>query len=78
MPFPLERTVPSLDPIIPALIRGYLCSGARVCGMPAWDRAFRTADLLMLLDINDLPLRLARHRAGTAPFKPQPSVALAA
>lgn len=59
--FPLDRTVPYLDPAIPGLIRGYLRSGARICGMPAWDPTFRSADLLMLLDMKDLPLRLARH-----------------
>lgn len=53
--------MPYLDPAIPGLIRGYLRSGARICGMPAWDRAFRSADLLMLLDMKDLPLKLARH-----------------
>ncbi len=59
--FALDQTVPYLDPNIPALTRGYLRSGARICGMPAWDQQLRAAELLMLLDMKDLPLRVARH-----------------
>jgi putative hemolysin len=39
---------------LPSLIRGYLRLGAVVCGPPALDRDFGTADFLMLLDINKL------------------------
>lgn len=78
VPFPLERTVPYLDPNIPGVIRGYLRSGARICGMPAWDRALGAADLLMLLDIHDLPVRLARHFGVNASAGTELAVALAA
>ncbi|MEO8602110.1 MAG: GNAT family N-acyltransferase [bacterium] len=36
---------------MPALLKGYLRLGAEVCGEPAWDSAFRTADLLVRLDV---------------------------
>jgi putative hemolysin len=38
----------------PPLIKGYLRIGAHVCGNPAWDPSFRTADLLLLLSITNM------------------------
>ncbi len=35
----------------PALVRAYLRLGAQVCGPPAWDPDFNTADLLMILPV---------------------------
>jgi putative hemolysin len=49
----------------PALIKGYLRCGAKVLGAPAWDPDFNTADLPMLLRIEDLPTRYRRHFLGT-------------
>src|SRR5215470_1458292 len=46
---------------IPALLKGYLRLGAWVCGEPAWDPEFNTADLLMLLSLERLDSRYARH-----------------
>ena len=45
----------------PALIKGYLRCGGKVLGPPAWDPDFNTADLAMLLRIEDLPSRYKRH-----------------
>lgn len=45
----------------PALIKGYLRLGAKVLGPPAWDPDFNTADLPMLMRIQDLPSRYRRH-----------------
>ncbi|MEP7296469.1 MAG: GNAT family N-acyltransferase [Burkholderiales bacterium] len=45
----------------PALIKGYLRCGAKVLGPPAWDPDFNTADLPMLLRIDDLPARYRKH-----------------
>jgi putative hemolysin len=45
----------------PPLIRGYLRAGAKICGRPAVDPQFNTADFLMLLDINALSRRYARR-----------------
>jgi L-ornithine Nalpha-acyltransferase len=39
---------------LPSLIKGYLRLGALVCGPPALDREFGTADFLVLLDIQNL------------------------
>jgi L-ornithine Nalpha-acyltransferase len=39
---------------LPSLIKGYLRLGALVCGPPALDREFGTADFLVLLDIRSL------------------------
>ncbi|MDP3820562.1 MAG: GNAT family N-acyltransferase [Burkholderiales bacterium] len=53
-----------LDVDAPALIKGYLRCGAKVLGAPAWDPHFNTADLPMLLRIDDLPARYRRHFLG--------------
>ncbi|MEO8806986.1 MAG: GNAT family N-acyltransferase [Burkholderiaceae bacterium] len=53
-----------LDVDAPALIKGYLRCGAKVLGPPAWDPHFNTADLPMLLRIEDLPGRYRRHFLG--------------
>ena len=48
----------------PALIKGYLRLGAKILGAPAWDPDFNTADLPMLMQVKDLPLRYRKHFAG--------------
>lgn len=45
---------------VPPLIKGYLRLGAYVCGDPAWDESFKTADLLLLLPMTSMS---PRHRA---------------
>ncbi|HUL41789.1 MAG TPA: GNAT family N-acyltransferase [Burkholderiales bacterium] len=44
---------------IPPLIKGYLHAGALVCGDPAWDPGFNTADFFMLLPFERLADRHA-------------------
>ncbi len=39
---------------VPKLLRTYLSVGARICGPPAWDRAFGTIDFLTLLDLKQI------------------------
>ncbi len=51
-----------IDP--PALIKGYLRLGAKVLGAPAWDPDFNTADLPMLMRIEDMPSRYRKHFLG--------------
>lgn len=51
-------------PELPPLIKGYLRMGAYVCGEPAWDADFNTADLLMLLPMSRLNPRYAKHYLG--------------
>src|SRR5512143_850837 len=46
---------------LPPLIKGYLRLGAMVCGEPAWDPDFNTADLLMLLPMKQLDRGYARR-----------------
>ncbi|MBL3557307.1 MULTISPECIES: GNAT family N-acetyltransferase [Marinobacter] len=46
---------------VPALIKAYMRLGARVCGEPCWDPDFRCADLLVVLDVNNLASRYSRH-----------------
>jgi len=48
-------------PRLPALLKGYLRAGAWICGEPAWDSEFRTADLPVLLPIERVEGRYARH-----------------
>lgn len=63
---PVEQLDDSLDVAPPALIKGYLRLGAKVLGPPAWDPDFNSADLPMMLRINDLPARYARHFSGAS------------
>jgi putative hemolysin len=60
-PLPLAQLDARRDAVPPPLVKGYLRSGAIVCGAPAYDAAFGTADLLMLLDVPLLSARYARH-----------------
>jgi len=46
---------------IPKLLRAYLTLGAKICGLPALDRKFKTIDFLTFLDLETLH-PLARQR----------------
>jgi putative hemolysin len=46
---------------LPPLIKGYVRLGAWICGAPAWDASFRTADFLMLLSVARLDQRYVRR-----------------
>ncbi|NBO64132.1 MAG: GNAT family N-acetyltransferase [Acidobacteria bacterium] len=43
------------------ILRGYLRTGAMVCGEPALDREFGTADVLVLLEMSQLAGRYRQH-----------------
>lgn len=64
LPLPVEELQHDLEVQAPALIKGYLRCGAKVLGAPAWDPDFNTADLPMLLRIEDLPSRYRKHFLG--------------
>jgi putative hemolysin len=61
VPFPHERIERAAACVMPPLIKGYLRLGARVCGEPAWDPDFNTADFLIWLSLDRLHPRYARH-----------------
>ncbi len=61
---PVEQWVVNTAFEPPALIKGYLRLGAKVLGAPAWDPDFNTADLPMLMKINDMPARYRKHFLG--------------
>jgi putative hemolysin len=58
---PLERLTPGAGCVPPPLVKGYLRAGADVCGEPAWDPDFNTADLPLLLTMSRLDARYAKH-----------------
>ncbi len=60
-PLPLHALNQHLDAPIPPLIKGYLRLGAYICGKPAWDPEFNTADLLILLPVSRMTARYAKH-----------------
>jgi putative hemolysin len=67
----LELPDPCVKPLesvtIPPLIKAYVRLGAYVCGAPAWDPEFNTADLLMLLPVSRLTPRYQKYiRANLA------------
>lgn len=64
LPLPVEELEHDLQVEAPALIKGYLRCGAKVLGAPAWDPDFNTADLPMLMRIQDLPAKYRRHFLG--------------
>jgi putative hemolysin len=61
IPFPWSRMQRAATAPMPPLIKGYLRLGARVCGEPAWDPHFNTADFLIWLALGSLNPRYARH-----------------
>lgn len=60
LPFPLQSPSDIAAPM-PPLLKGYLKSGAWICGAPAWDTEFQCADLLVLLPLAKLDARYARR-----------------
>jgi putative hemolysin len=60
-PLPLDHFEPSEPASIPPLLKGYLGMGAWVCGEPALDPEFNCADLPILLSLDRLDSRFARH-----------------
>lgn len=60
-PLPLDALDDKQQAEIPPLIKGYIRAGAYVCGDPAWDPDFNTADLFVLLPMSRINARYARH-----------------
>jgi putative hemolysin len=60
-PLPLEKLDAGTMAEVPPLIKAYLRVGAYVCGEPAWDPDFNTADCLLLLPTANMDHRYSRH-----------------
>ncbi len=60
-PLPLDALRDDLPAELPPLIKGYLRAGAWICGEPAWDPDFNTADLPILMQMNRVEAKYARH-----------------
>ncbi len=61
-PFPVDAAALDTARVpLPPLIKGYFRLGALICGAPAWDRHFRTADFLLLLPMAQMN---PRYRLG--------------
>lgn len=61
---PVESLNQQLEVEPPPLVKGYLRLGAKICGAPAWDPDFNTADFLTLLRLGDMHPRYAKHFLG--------------
>jgi putative hemolysin len=68
-PLPVEKLASGAAAVPPPLIKGYLRLGAKICGAPAWDPDFNTADFLTLLHVSDINARYARHFLGGTPLR---------
>jgi putative hemolysin len=64
LPLPVEWLRGDLEVEPPALIKGYLKCGGRLLGPPAWDPDFGTADLPMMMCLDDLPPAYRRRFLG--------------
>ncbi len=60
-PLPLQALSSNMEVACPALIKGYLRLGAYICGEPAWDPDFNSADMLVMLPISRMNRRYAAH-----------------
>lgn len=58
---PIESLNTDVKVNCPPLIKGYLRLGAKICGEPAWDSYFNTADMLVMLSLSDMNKRYAAH-----------------
>jgi len=59
--YPVEKLDRVLPARVPPLIKGYLNIGAKICGEPAWDPDFNTADFPVLLDMHEMDPRYRKH-----------------
>ncbi len=59
--YPVDQVDSDLPAKVPALLKGYMKLGARICGEPAWDPDFNSADFPMLLSVSDMGMRYRKH-----------------
>ena len=60
-PLPCERLLTGHKGDVPPLVKGCLRAGAYICGEPAWDPDFNTADMLVLLPMSRMSPRYVKH-----------------
>jgi len=60
-PLPLSALRNEQRAAVPPLLKGYLRAGAFICGEPAWDPDFNTADLPILMPMAKISDRYSRH-----------------
>jgi putative hemolysin len=60
-PLPIASLNKDMQVVCPPLIKGYLRLGAYICGAPAWDASFNTADMLVMLPLSKINSRYASH-----------------
>jgi putative hemolysin len=60
-PLPIAALRNDLPAEVPPLIKGYLRAGAYVCGEPAWDPDFNTADLPIMMPMSRISDRYSKH-----------------
>ncbi len=60
-PLPITSLRNDMQVACPPLIKGYLRLGAYICGAPAWDPYFNTADMLVMLPLSRIKARYAAH-----------------
>ncbi len=60
-PLPVSLLNRNLQVACPPLLKGYLRLGAYICGAPAWDPYFNTADMLIMLPLDRINPRYATH-----------------
>lgn len=58
---PLRHESADRNRALPPLLKGYVRLGAWVCGAPAWDPDFNTADLLVLMPLARMNARYKKH-----------------
>lgn len=63
---PYEHLANGQPALLPPLLKGYLRAGAWVCGEPAWDPDFNSADLLLVLPMSRMNPRYIRHFVKSA------------
>ncbi len=61
LPLPLDKLNSMLEVEPPPLLKGYLRIGAKICGEPAWDPDFNTADFLTMFRLSDMNPKYAKH-----------------
>ncbi len=61
VPMPQLSHNTEVEIVWPPLLKAYLRLGAKVCGDPCLDAEFGVADFFILLDVQDLNPRYARH-----------------